>query len=126
VCLVTRPGELRRRRATVLREEASRAVLDVAELLSSSGTLSLSQHGNISIRLDEDAILITGSSLARSTLLGSTLALVATDTTVVQGEVSPNEMEIVDMHLRVYDVRDDLHCLIHTPSSGSGCNATAR
>jgi L-ribulose-5-phosphate 4-epimerase len=90
-------------------------IVELARLLAARGALSLSLHGNISVRLEQgDRILMTGSSLAE--LDRSSLAVVALDGTVIDGHVSPTELEVLPMHLRPYAARDDLRCLIHTHS----------
>lgn len=90
-------------------------VLDVARTLVSRQVLSLSLHGNISLRLpDTGRMLMTGSSLAK--LTGDDLAVVDFGGTVVEGDVAPTEHEVIHMHTVVYAERPAVGCVVHTHS----------
>jgi L-ribulose-5-phosphate 4-epimerase len=87
-----------------------------AERLVSSNALSLSKHGNMSMRLphDKDRILITGSpSLA---IRNDDIALIDLDGNLIEGRLRPTSNEVVGMHTVVYKSRDDVNCVIHTHS----------
>jgi ribulose-5-phosphate 4-epimerase/fuculose-1-phosphate aldolase len=104
--------------------EERQSIIELSELLVRRGALSLSLHGNISLRLaDGERVLVTGSSLAG--LQADTLAVVDLDGQVLEGHVSPAEAEILPMHLEPYRIRDDLRCLVHTHSPAATTFAVA-
>jgi len=67
--------------------------------------------GNVSARLDSDAILITPSMAAKGTLVPEQLLVVGMDGRVRRGEGRPSsEMR---MHLMVYWLRPDVNAVVH-------------
>ncbi len=91
-------------------------VVDIAEAVVRSGTLSMSGHGNISLRIPgRDEILFT----AGGTLAGLTpreIARSRLDGTILDGELPPVAHEVVHMHTVVYQEKDATGCVIHTHS----------
>jgi L-ribulose-5-phosphate 4-epimerase len=95
-----------------LREElvrTARAVMD-------SGAISMSGHGNASLRLPgRDEMLFTaGGSLLGLTPAG--VARIRLDGTLVEGDLPPMAGAVVDMHAAIYQEREDAGCVIHTHS----------
>jgi L-fuculose-phosphate aldolase len=67
--------------------------------------------GNVSARLDKDAILITPSMVAKGSLAPEQLLVVGMDGKVRRGEGKPSsEMR---MHLMVYWLRPDVNAVVH-------------
>ncbi|HTY08965.1 MAG TPA: class II aldolase/adducin family protein [Candidatus Edwardsbacteria bacterium] len=67
--------------------------------------------GNVSARLDKDAILITPSMVAKGNLSPEQLLIVGMDGKVRRGEGKPSsEMR---MHLMVYWLRPDVNAVVH-------------
>lgn len=96
-------------------------VLHAAEALVAGNVLSLSQHGNISVRLPSgDAFVLTGGGTLDN-LTRDDLALLDLYGTVLRGSLSPTAAEIIQMHAAIYRKRDDVGAVIHTHSP----NATA-
>jgi L-ribulose-5-phosphate 4-epimerase len=96
-----------------------------ANRLVSGNALSLSKHGNMSMRLphDKDKILITGSPSLN--IRNDDVALIDLDGTLIEGRLRPTSNEVVGMHTVVYKSRDDVNCVIHTHSPYSTAFAVA-
>ena len=95
--------------------EERQAILANAELLVRSGVLSHSNHGNSSVRLPDNTMLITGVS----SLFGQspeTLARLDLDGNLLEGDLASTSAEIVGMHAIVYKFRSDVGAVIHTHS----------
>jgi len=95
--------------------EERQAILASAELLVRTGVLSHSNHGNSSVRLPDNSMLITGVS----SLLGQnpeTLARMDLDGNLLEGNLASTSAEIVGMHAVVYKLRSDVGAVIHTHS----------
>jgi L-ribulose-5-phosphate 4-epimerase len=91
------------------------AIVANAELLVKSGVLSHSNHGNSSVRLPDNTMLITGVS----SLFGQspeTLARLDLDGNLLEGNLASTSAEIVGMHAIVYKLRSDVGAVIHTHS----------
>ncbi len=91
------------------------AILSAADVLVRSGVLSHSNHGNSSVRLGDDQMMITGAS----SLYGQspdTLAVLDLDGNVKEGRLQSTSAEIVQMHAIVYRLRPDVGAVIHTHS----------
>ena len=103
--------------------EARATVVRTARTLIDRGALSLSLHGNISLRVADDRLLMTGSSLAN--LAEDDLAVLDLDGAVIDGHVSPSEHEVIRMHTAIYGERPDTGCVIHTHSPHATAFAVA-
>jgi L-ribulose-5-phosphate 4-epimerase len=95
-----------------LREQLVQAAL----LLSQSGVMSHSGHGNMSVRLPEAGHMLLTSTGNITHLAPEQLAIVTFDGDVVEGSIDPTTREIIFMHSGVYRVRDEVNCVIHTHS----------
>lgn len=84
-------------------------------LLFESGVMQPSGHGNFSVRLDDERMLITSTGGLRG-VTADDLAVVTFDGQVLEGRIDPNTAEIVAMHAGVYRARDDLRAVVHTHS----------
>ncbi len=92
------------------------SVVASADALVRSGTLSASQHGNISVLLPEgDQILLTARS-ALANLRGEEIARLGLGGDVREGQIDPTSAEIIRMHTVVYEHRPDVRAVIHTHS----------
>jgi L-fuculose-phosphate aldolase len=91
-------------------------ILEACQQLVGSGIMTLSNHGNVSLRLPEgNAFLLTaGGSLAG--MKAENLALFDLDGELLEGTVMPVGAEIVQMHAVVYRNRKDLYGVVHTHS----------
>jgi L-fuculose-phosphate aldolase len=87
-----------------------------ARALVESGVLSLSGHGNISIRVPgRDEILYTAAGSLRG-FTEAGIARLRLDGTVLEGEVPPMAAAVIAMHTLIYQERPDTGCVLHTHS----------
>lgn len=105
--------------------DAERAsIVKTARLLIERHVLSLSLHGNISVRVPgTDHLVMTGSSLTG--LTESAMAVISLDGVVIEGEMAPAEREVLGMHTGFYAERPDAGSLIHTHSPHATAFAVA-
>src|SRR5512132_185655 len=93
------------------------AVIDSANMLVRTGAISMSHHGNFSVRVpNTDTILLTASS-SFDNLKPENLALLDLDGKLVEGEINPTNAEIVHMHAIVYKERPETGAVVHTHST---------
>ncbi len=93
------------------------AVIDSANFLVRVGAISMSHHGNFSVRVPgTDTILLTATS-SFDNLKPENLALLDLDGKLVEGEINPSNAEIVHMHAIVYQERPDTGAVVHTHST---------
>ena len=93
------------------------AVIESANFLVLIGAISMSHHGNFSVRVPgTDTILLTASS-SFDNLQPENLALLDLDGKLVEGEINPTNAEIVHMHAIVYKERPETGAVVHTHST---------
>jgi L-fuculose-phosphate aldolase len=93
------------------------AVIESANFLVRIGAISMSHHGNFSVRVPgTDTILLTASS-SFDNLQPKNLALLDLDGKLVEGEINPTNAEIVHMHAIVYKERPETGAVVHTHST---------
>ena len=93
------------------------AVIDSANLLVRTGAISMSHHGNFSVRVPgTDTILLTATS-SFDNLKPENLALLDLDGRLLEGEINPTNAEIVHMHAIVYKQRPETGAVVHTHST---------
>lgn len=96
----------------------------IARLLIDRHVLSLSLHGNISVRVPgTNHLVMTGSSLAG--LDERSMAVVSLDGEIIEGEMAPAEREVLGMHTGFYAGRPHAGALIHTHSPHATAFAVA-
>jgi L-fuculose-phosphate aldolase len=91
------------------------ALLEAIGRLFAAGVMSHSGHGNLSVRLSGERILLTGTGVL-STVSPDDLAVVGLDGTEHDDRLQPGSREIVDMHAVVYRERPEVGAVIHTHS----------
>ena len=102
---------------TLKHGELRQAVIDSANFLVSIGAISMSHHGNFSVRVPgTDTILLTASS-SFDNLQPENLALLDLDGKLVEGEINPTNAEIVHRHAIVYKERPETGAVVHTHST---------
>ncbi len=99
-------------------------VIEATRHLLISGVLSHSGLANLSARLDADRFLLTTTGYVRK-LRPDQLATVGLDGKVLDGELAPENAEIVAMHSVVYNARSDVGAVIHTHSPAATAFALA-
>jgi L-fuculose-phosphate aldolase len=93
------------------------AVVDNANMLVRTGAISMSHHGNFSVRVpNTDTILLTATS-SFDNLKPENLALLDLDGRLLEGEINPTNAEIVHMHAIVYKQRPETGAVVHTHST---------
>ena len=93
------------------------AVIESANMLVRVGAISMSHHGNFSVRVpNSDTILLTATS-SFDNLNPENLALLDLDGRLLEGEINPTNAEIVHMHAVVYKQRPETGAVVHTHST---------
>ena len=96
--------------------EARRSMVEAAQALLGSGLLSLSKHGNLSVRVPEREAILLSSVSTMDRMSAETAALVGLDGRVLAGELDPVAAEIIEMHTVVYRLRPEIGGVIHSHS----------
>jgi L-fuculose-phosphate aldolase len=93
------------------------AVIDGANSLVRAGAISMSHHGNFSVRVPgTDTILLTATS-SFDNLKPENMALLDLEGRLLEGEINPTNAEIVHMHAIVYKQRPETGAVVHTHST---------
>ena len=94
--------------------ELQAQLVETARAVVRSGAISLSGHGNISIRIPgRDEFLYTaGPSL--DGIQPAQIARISFDGAVLEGEVPPMAAAVISMHTLIYQERQDTGCVLHT------------
>jgi L-ribulose-5-phosphate 4-epimerase len=95
--------------------ELRQQLVDAAAHLVHLGVLSHSGHANLSVRIDQERMVLTNTGMIRN-LTTDQLAVVNFDGKVEEGTLEPTNAEIVSMHTAVYQARRDVNAIIHTHS----------
>lgn len=94
--------------------ETREAMVKAANLIVTTGAISMSNHGNFSARIPgTDLLLLT----AVPSLVGLTpelFCVVDLDGKLVEGQINPTNLEIVGMHTVVYKERPETGAVVHT------------
>lgn len=96
-------------------DELKLQVIRAANHLFACGVMQHSGHGNLSVRIDRERMVITARGSIRS-LTPDDLAVVSFDGTVLDGEMDSASAEIVHMHSGFYEAREEANAVIHTHS----------
>lgn len=104
--------------------QLAREVVEAAEYLFTAGVMSHSGHANLSARLDTERFVLTTTGAVR-VLRPDQLATVGLDGRVLEGELGPENAEIVAMHSVVYRARPSVGGIIHTHSPAATAFALA-
>jgi L-fuculose-phosphate aldolase len=97
---------------------------ETAHAVVRSGAISMSNHGNISVRVpDRDELLYVGTL---TDLNDGHIVRLGLDGTVLEGELPPLAAAVVDMHTAIYQERPETGCVIHTHSPYATAFAVAR
>jgi L-fuculose-phosphate aldolase len=97
--------------------ELRQAVINGANFLVRTGAISMSHHGNFSVRVpNTDTIFLTATS-SFDNLQPENLALLDLVGRLLEGEINPTNAEIVHMHAIVYKERPETGAVVHTHST---------
>ncbi|HVD02281.1 MAG TPA: class II aldolase/adducin family protein [Candidatus Dormibacteraeota bacterium] len=98
------------------RSTARQQLLETIDGILRSGVLSMSGHGNVSLRIaGSDEILYTAAGSLAS-FPESAIARLDLDGRVLEGEVPPVAAAVIAMHTTIYHSRPETGCVIHTHS----------
>lgn len=103
--------------------QVDRDVVTAVEYLFTAGVMSHSGHANLSARLDTERFVLTTGAVRD--LRPDQLATVNLDGEVLEGELGPENSEIVAMHSVVYRARPAVGGVIHTHSPAATAFALA-
>ncbi len=97
-------------------DDLRRQLLEAAAAVSASGVLSLSGHGNLSLRVPgRDEMLFTAGGSLRD-LPPEAIVRVRLDGELLEGELPPTANAVVNMHTAVYQDLQLVGCVLHTHS----------
>jgi len=109
----------------VLYSDQRQEMVDAVGLLVRAGVMSHTGHINLSCRLDQERMLLSGVGLVHD-VRSDTLAVVSLDGQVEVGALDNSSREIVGMHAAVYRSRPAAGAVIHTHSPHVTAFALAR
>ncbi len=98
---------------------------EMARAVIRSGAISMSGHGNISLRLSGRDEMLYTTAATLNDMPASSIARLRLDGTVLEGEVSPISAAVIPMHVAVYQERPDTGCVLHTHSPFATAMAVA-
>ena len=91
-------------------------LVETAQAIVRSGAISMSGHGNISIRIPgRDEILYT-TAPTLSGFQESSIVRLHLDGSILEGAVPPIAAAVIPMHTAIYQERPDTSCVLHTHS----------
>ena len=93
------------------------AVIESANFLVRVGAISMSHHGNFSVRVPGTATILLTATSSFDNLRPENLALLDLDGKLIEGEINPTNAEIVHMHAIVYKERPETGAVVHTHST---------
>ena len=97
--------------ASMTQTEARDAIVAACALLWQRGLVAGSS-GNVSLRLDDGAIVVTPAGRSLRALAAAELAVVAPDGVPSATKVRPTSE--LPLHLAAYRVRPEIRCVVHT------------
>jgi L-fuculose-phosphate aldolase len=100
------------------RARAAASIVRVCRRLYERGLVA-GPDGNVSIRMDDDTILVTPSGMSKVDVAEDDLVVVNTDGAVLEGRRAPSSE--LRMHLRIYGRRADVRAVVHAhPPTATG------
>jgi L-fuculose-phosphate aldolase len=103
--------------------DLKKKIIDVMRFMDEKG-LNYGRAGNVSVRVDEDRVLITPSGVVKSAMLPEDILLVTMDGRVLEGGRKPTvEMPL---HLTIYKSYKHVKAVIHAHSIYTSVLAVAR
>ncbi|WP_305783548.1 class II aldolase/adducin family protein [Symbioplanes lichenis] len=101
------------------------ALVAAAGAVAASRILSLSGHGNVSIRPGDGNVVYYTAAPSLRDFPPEAVVRLELSGRVLDGTLPPLSAAAVDMHLTVYRYRPDVHCVIHTHSPAATTFAVA-
>jgi len=77
--------------------------------------------GNVSVKLDDGAFLVTPTGISKSFITPEKLLIVAKDGAIIEGAEGYKPSSEIKMHFRCYEERDDVGAVVHAhPPAATG------
>jgi L-fuculose-phosphate aldolase len=106
------------RRALMNKSELANEMVEIGRRLYQSGFVA-ANDGNISVRMDEEHVLITPSGVSKGFMVAESMLLVNMAGEVVEGSGRPSTESA--MHLDIYRHRPDVQAVVHAhPPTATG------
>jgi L-ribulose-5-phosphate 4-epimerase len=106
-------------------EDLRNQLRETARRVAASGVLSLSGHGNLSLRVPgRDEMLFTSGGSLRD-LPPDAIVRLRLDGELLEGEIAPMANAVIHMHGVVYQELGDVACVLHTHSPWATAFAVA-
>jgi L-fuculose-phosphate aldolase len=102
---------------TLKHKELRQAVIESANFLVRVGAISMSHHGNFSVRVPGTETMLLTATSSFDNLKPDNLALLDLDGKLIEGEINPSNAEIIHMHAIVYKQRPATGAVVHTHST---------
>src|SRR3954452_15442978 len=91
-------------------------LVETAAAIVKSGAVSMSGHGNISIRVPGRDEIVYTAAASLANFADEHIARLRLDGSVLEGEVSPMSAAVISMHVAIYESKPDTGCVLHTHS----------
>lgn len=104
---------------------AGQSAVAAVRHLFTSDVMSHAGHANVSVRLDADRFALTTTGMVRDLRPDQMATLSLDGGAVLEGELAPENAEIVAMHAVVYRERPEVGGVIHTHSPSATAFAVA-
>ena len=112
------------RKVTAAERQYRREIVAFGRMLHQNGYIAATD-GNLSVRLNEEWVLATPTAMSKGALLPSDMVIVDMDGRLVAGchKVSSE----IAMHLMIYNMRPDIHGVVHAhPPTATGFAAAGK
>ena len=113
---ILKQGNGEKRMTNLSYSELIEQLVQAARMLGEADVMSHSGHGNMSVRLPEEGLMLLTSVSHLTHLTPEQLVVVTFDGEVVEGTLDSTSREIVGMHSCIYRVRPQANAVIHTHS----------
>jgi L-ribulose-5-phosphate 4-epimerase len=98
------------------RQESRELLLETIRGIVRSGVLSMSGHGNVSVRIPGSEEILYTAAGSLTAFPEDAMARLDLEGRVLEGEVPPVAAAVIAMHTAIYRERPETGCVIHTHS----------
>ena len=101
-------------------EELKEQVCDICHKMWQLGWVA-ANDGNVSVKLDENAFLVTPTGISKSFITPEKLLIITKDCEIIEGTAGYKPSSEIKMHLRCFQERDDVGAVVHAhPPAATG------
>ena len=101
-------------------EELKEQVCDICHKMWQLGWVA-ANDGNVSVKLDENAFLVTPTGISKSFITPEKLLIITKDCEIIEGTAGYKPSSEIKMHLRCSQERDDVGAVVHAhPPAATG------